>query len=112
VLSKTFEGLSTQLESLENSPSSEELRTKLLFNILEVSSENPGKLISNYDKSDHPLMDALDKSIQLSNAISRIAKIPGMSKLVTTLEQKSDRMLAEEAKKAEEGIAVAQSKIA
>ncbi len=110
VLSKTFEGLSTQLESLEDSPSSEELRTKLLFNILEVSSENPGKLISNYDKSDHPLMDALDKSTQLSNAISRIAKIPGMSKLVTALEQKSDRMLAEEAKKVEEGIAIAQSK--
>lgn len=112
VLSKTFEGLSTQLESLEDSPASEELRTKLLFNILEVSSENPGKLISNYDKSDHPLMDALDKSVQLSNAISRLAKIPGMSKLVTALERKSDRMLNEEAKKAEEGIVVAQTKTA
>ena len=36
---------------------------------LEVNSKNPGKLISDYNKSDHPLMDVLDldKSIKLTN---------------------------------------------
>lgn len=64
VLSKTFEGLSKQIDSIENKDISADLRVKLLYNILEVNSENPGKLISDYNKSDHPLMDALDKSIK------------------------------------------------
>lgn len=62
VLSKTFEGLSKQIQNIEDSEVSSDLKTRLLYNILEVSSENPGKLISDYNKSDHPLMDALDKS--------------------------------------------------
>jgi len=99
VLSKTFEGLSTQIQNISHSETSSDLKTRLLYNILEVSSENPGKLISNYDKSDHPLMDALDKSVKLSNAIEHLAKVPGMSRLVGILEKKSNELLEIESKK-------------
>lgn len=104
VLSKTFEGLSKQIESLPDSESSNDLRTKLLYNILTVSSENPGKLISDYNTSDHPLMDALDKSVKLNDAIEAISKIPGMSKLANMLEDKATKIINEQTTKANNGL--------
>jgi hypothetical protein len=104
VLSKTFEGLSKQINTIDDKDISADLRVKLLYNILEVNSENPGKLISDYNKSDHPLMDALDKSIKLTNAVTKLSKIPGFTKLATTLERKSQYILDEENKKAEAGL--------
>ncbi len=104
VLSKTFEGLSGQINNISDKEISADLKIKLLYNILEVNSENPGKLISDYDKSDHPLMDALDKSVKLTNAVTKLAKIPGFAKLATTLGQKSEAILLEEGKKADAGL--------
>jgi hypothetical protein len=96
--------LSKQIENINDSDISGDLRIKLLYNILEVNSENPGKLISDYNKSDHPLMDALDKSIKLSNAVTKLAKIPGFSRITASLERKSQEILKEEAKKADAAI--------
>jgi len=93
VLSKTFEGLSTQISDVEQGDISNELRVKLLFNLLEVNSENPGKLISNYNSTDHPLMDALDKSAKLANAVEKLSKIPGFSKLASNLERKGQKLM-------------------
>jgi len=93
VLSKTFEGLSTQIADIDQSDISNELRVKLLFNLLEVNSENPGKLISNYNSTDHPLMDALDKSAKLADSVEKLSKIPGFSKLAANLERKSKKIL-------------------
>lgn len=104
VLSKTFEGLATQIQNLDDSEISTELKTRLLYNILEVSSENPGKLISDYNKSDHPLMDALDKSMKLTNSIDYLTKIPGMSKLVEVLDSKSKEIVENAADKAVTGL--------
>jgi 2-oxo-4-hydroxy-4-carboxy--5-ureidoimidazoline (OHCU) decarboxylase len=75
-----------------------------LYNILEVSSENPGKLISDYNKSDHPLMDALDKSVQLATAFEKLEKIPGFSKLAEKLNKKSKSILENEDEKANAGL--------
>lgn len=104
VLSKTFEGLSRQIENIKDKEMSAELRIKLLYSILEVNSENPGKLITDYNKSDHPLMDALDKSVKLSKTIDKIAEIPGMAKIATILEKKSKRILEEKRKQAVAGL--------
>jgi len=104
VLSKTFEGLSKQIENIEDTEISSELRTKLLYNILSVSSENPGKLISDYNTADHPLMDALDKSVKLSDAIDNISKIPGLSKLSQILEKKVETLHQVQEVKTEEGL--------
>jgi len=104
VLSKTFEGLAKQISNVKDDEISADLKIKLLYNILEVNSENPGKLISDYDKSDHPLMDALDKSIKLTNAVTRLSKIPGFTKLASTLAKKSEDILGKEGQKADAAI--------
>lgn len=99
VLSKTFEGLSHQIDSIADHNLSADLRIKLLYNILSVSSENPGKLISDYNKSDHPLMDALDKSASLSDAVEKLENIPGLSKIARILDKKARRIVKEQADK-------------
>ena len=104
VLSKTFEGLSKQIANIDNPDISSDLKNRLLYNILEVSSENPGKLISDYNKSDHPLMDALDKSVKLANAVEKLTKIPGLSKLTSVLDKKSKEILRDKVEKAEAGL--------
>lgn len=109
VLSKTFEGLSSQIESLEDSDISSELRVKLLSNILEVSSENPGKLISDYNKSDHPLMDVLEKSSKLSKAVDNLSKIPGMSKITKILEVRSNEILEKQSREIDKSLDFASS---
>lgn len=73
VVSKTFEGLAKQIEDIKDKTVSAELKAKLLRNILEVSTENPGKLLSDYNRSDHPILERVSglfnrKSIKDSNA--------------------------------------------
>jgi hypothetical protein len=108
VLGKTFSGLSHQIESLPDHQQKvkEELRTRLLFNILQVSAENPGKLISNYDKADHPIMDALENSAKLSDAIEAISRIPGLSSLAKKLSEQSDKIIQTNAQRVENGLSV------
>lgn len=93
VLSKTFEGLSTQIENIDDLNISADLRIKLLYNIINISSENPGKLISNYDKSDHPLTDALEQSVKLANAVEKLSDVPGLKKMTTLLTKKSEKII-------------------
>jgi hypothetical protein len=105
VLGKTFSGLSNQIDSLQHQGDvKEELRTKLLFNVLQVSAENPGKLITNYSKSDHPLMDALENSVKLADSVTTLAKIPGFSALANKLAAKADDILQEKTKKVQDGL--------
>lgn len=96
VLSKTFEGLSSQIESIDENSVSSELRIKLLYNLLDVSAENPGKLISNYDTSDHPLIDALETSSKLGENVKKLEKIPGLSKISNLLDKRAKRIIKEQ----------------
>ncbi|MEW9905765.1 hypothetical protein [Pseudomonas putida] len=105
VLGKTFSGLSNQIESLPHESSvRDDLRTKLLFNLLQVSSENPGKLITDYNKSDHPLMEALENSAKLSDSMEALAKIPGFSAISKSVTARVENALSKEAAKVEEGL--------
>lgn len=104
VIGKTFEGLSTQIKDVENKEISEQLKTQLLFTIISANNENPGKLISDYNKSDHPLMDALDKSSKLSDAVNKLAKIPGFSSITKKLNDQANRMVETQEKKVEHGL--------
>lgn len=107
VLGTTFDGLSTQIESLpDDGNMRDELRAKLLFNLLQVSSENPGKLITNYDKSDHPLMEALENSSKLSYSVEALSRLPGFSSIAGKLSEKSEKILESQKKKVEVGIDV------
>lgn len=107
VLGKTFEGLSTQIDSLSEGDNIRgELRTKLLFNLLQVSAENPGKLITDYQTADHPLMDALENSTRLSNSIDRLNKIPGFSVLAKKLSIKKEKFDKKTTQEIEKGMDV------
>jgi hypothetical protein len=111
VLGGTFSGLSNQIESLpRESAVRDELRTRLLFNLLQVSSENPGKLITDYNKSDHPLMDALENSAKLSGSIETLSKLPGFSAIAQKLAARTEEILSNETKKVVDGLA-AQNKL-
>lgn len=103
-LSKTYEGLAHQVEELSKTCNVDHLKEKLLFNVLDMSSENPGKLILNYDKSDHPLMDALDKSVIFANSVERLSRLPGFSRMAKNLSDKADKILQKEAAKSEKAI--------
>ncbi len=105
VLGKTFSGLSNQIETLPHQGLvKEELRIKLLFNVLQVSAENPGKLITDYNKSDHPLMDALEKSSKLTESLDALAKIPGFSAIAKRLSEKNDLALKKQGDKVDQGL--------
>jgi hypothetical protein len=105
VLGKTYSGLANQIENLQqHGDVKAELRTKLLFNVLQVSAENPGKLITNYSKSDHPLMDALENSARLADSVSALAKIPGFSAIAAKLAAKADKLLEENTEKVRRGV--------
>lgn len=106
VLSKTFEGLSHQIDSIDNNEISKELRIKLLYNLLSVSSENPGKLISDYNKSDHPILDVLERSSKLSDAVESLSRIPGMGAISKFMDKKSDELIANQEKKVQDGLSL------
>lgn len=95
VLSKTFEGLSRQIHDLEEDNISKELKLKLLQDFLQMYSENPGKLISDYNKSDHPIMELLENSNKLDKAILKVQKIPGLNKVADIIEKKSKRKISQ-----------------
>lgn len=93
VLSKTFEGLSKQIHDLEEDNITKELKLKLLQDFLQMYSENPGKLISDYNKSDHPIMELLESSNKLDKTIQKVKKVPGLTKIAEIIEKKSERKL-------------------
>lgn len=104
VLSKTYEGLNTQISSLQNDGQSEELRFRLLANFLQATAENPGKLISNYNASDHPVMEALEQSYKFQIALDKLEGIPGIGKVAAILEKKSKKKLDAKTEKIEQGL--------
>lgn len=95
VLSKTFEGLSKQIHDLEEDNISKELKLKLLQDFLQMYSENPGKLISDYNNSDHPIMELLENSNKLDKTITRLQKFPGLDKISNILEKKSEKKIVQ-----------------
>lgn len=105
VLGKTFSGLSNQIEKTNgDSEVQNELRLKLLFNFMQVTAENPGKLISDYNTADHPVMDAIEKSAKLTDALERIARIPGFAPVAKKLAEKAEGILDKNNKKIEVGL--------
>jgi hypothetical protein len=104
VVSKTFEGLSRQIEKLGESESTDELKLRLLTNILQVSSENPGKLISNYASSDHPMMEALEQSYKFQSALDKLDFIPGMKQIAAIINSSTNGNRGQKQKKIVEAL--------
>lgn len=107
VLGRTFSGLSNQIINLPHENAvKEDLQTRLLFNLLQVSSENPGKLITDYNKSDHPFMEALENSAKLSASVDALAKLPGFSAIAEKLARKSEKIASEQERLVVDGMAI------
>ncbi|MHA7944281.1 hypothetical protein ACJOV8_014485 [Formosa sp. 3Alg 14/1] len=83
VLSMTIQGLSNQIDDLDNDNIAQELRTQLLGSFLKVSSENPGKLISDYQKSDNPILNLLDRD----------RKVKKSKTIAETVEEKASELV-------------------
>lgn len=109
VLSRTYEGLSNQISNIGDKDQSEELKVRLLTNFLQASSENPGKLISNYETSDHPIMEALEQSYKLQIAFEKLDGIPGLGKVAAILEKSAKKKLVEKAEKIEKALTEAEN---
>lgn len=110
VLGRTFSGLSNQIVNLPHeSAVKEDLRTRLLFNLLQVSSENPGKLITDYNKSDHPFMEALENSAKLSASVETLSKLPGFSAMAEKLARKKQGIVEVQSQQVSDGLSVQDS---
>ena len=67
VVSKTYEGLSRQIDSLGiDSESVRELKKKLLGNTIAVNEKNAGELIRGYNRPDHPILELAEKVDKLN----------------------------------------------
>lgn len=98
VLSRTFEGLSRQIEAIDEPEVSKKLHEKLLFNFLDASAENPGKLITDYNQADHPLMDALAKSAALGDSLDKLGHIPLVGPILRAVETRTKERVAVQSK--------------
>ena len=103
-LNKTYYGLSQQIEKIEEQEMSKDLSTKLLYHVLEMSGENPGKLISDYSNNDHPVMDAIDKSIKLTNSLDKLSRIPGFATIAENLDKRAKHIQEAKAKAVESAL--------
>ena len=70
------------------------------------AQENPGKLISDYNKADHPIIDVLDKSTKLTDSLEKLDKIPGVKSLLKVLETKAEDVKSTIEKKVNDGLEV------
>lgn len=92
-VSKTFEGLSTQIAKIEDEKTSKELQARLLYNTVMLSEKNPGELIKNYNRPDNPLLDVLNQSSRFAEAIEKLARVPGIGhifRVVKSNQEKAD----------------------
>jgi hypothetical protein len=105
VISKTFEGLSKQVDSHQSSES--HLREKLLNNLLEANSDNPSKLLMDYNKVDHPLSDIFESSLKLTERMEFLAKTPGFETVAKFISAKENKKRNVVEKKIETGLETA-----
>lgn len=103
-LSKTFEGLSKQIENINDKDVANDLKSKLLYIIVSMNSENPGKLMKGYNKPDHPIMDIINNSVKLTDSIQNLANTPIFGKLCTPFFSYVNEQREAQNKKVETGL--------
>lgn len=110
-LSKTFEGLATQIAAIDGDKGAAELRVQLLHNLIATSAENPGKLISGYNRSDNPIFEILEKSTALSNSLEKFASMPGVSFVLQAMERRRESRAEEAQTSVKEGVLVTEESL-
>lgn len=97
-VSKTYEGLAKQISEIGDDNISKELQARLLYNTVMLSEKNPGELIKNFNRPDNPLLDVLNQSSRFAEAVEKLGRVPGLSKLFQMAEsrqKKKERLSAE-----------------
>ena len=97
-VSKTYEGLAKQISEIGDARASKELQARLLYNTVMLSENNPGELIKDFNRPDNPLLDVLNQSSRFAEAIERLGRVPGLSKLfqmAETRQKKQEKLAAE-----------------
>ena len=103
-LSKTFEGLSKQIENIEDDKIAKDLKSRLLYSVVSMNSQNPGKLIKGYNKPDHPIMDIINNSVKLSESIQNLAQMPLIGKICSPIVNAIDEQKSIQANKINDGL--------
>lgn len=97
-VSKTYEGLAKQISEIGDDKSSKELQARLLYNTVMLSENNPGELIKNFNRPDNPLLDVLNQSSRFAEAVEKLSKVPGISRLfqmADSRQKKKEKLAAE-----------------
>lgn len=97
-VSKTYEGLAKQISAIGDDNSSKELQARLLYNTVMLSENNPGELIKNFNRPDNPLLDVLNQSSRFAEAIEKLSRVPGLSRLfqmADSRQKKQEKLAAE-----------------
>ena len=92
------EGLAKQISAIGDDNSSKELQTRLLYNTVMLSENNPGELIKNFNRPDNPLLDVLNQSSRFAEAIEKLSRVPGLSRLfqmADSRQKKKEKLAAE-----------------
>ena len=83
--------MSKQLLNVKEKDKSNELRDKLLYNLIAVNSENPGKLITDYENSNNPIMDFISNSAKFAKNLDKVSKsIERVKKTVSSSNENKD----------------------
>lgn len=105
-LSKTFEGLSKQIENIKDEKIAKDLKSRLLYSVVSMNSQNPGKLIKGYNKPDHPIMDIINNSVKLSESIQNLAQMPLIGRFCSPIVNAIEKQKTIQANKIQEGLVV------
>lgn len=103
-LSKTFEGLSKQIENIDDEKIAKDLKSRLLYSVVSMNSQNPGKLIKGYNKPDHPIMDIVNNSVKLTESIQNLAQMPLIGKICSPIVNAIDEQKIMQSNKINEGL--------
>ncbi|MBO5566077.1 MAG: hypothetical protein J5934_02495 [Succinivibrio sp.] len=74
-LCKSIDGLQKQIELVSDEDHRQELHRKLVELVIKTSEDNPGKYITQYNKTDNPLVDLILKPKKLRESLSAIQDI-------------------------------------
>lgn len=103
-LSKTFEGLSKQIENIEDEKIAKDLKSRLLYSVVSMNSQNPGKLIKGYNKPDHPIMDIINNSVKLTESLQSISQMPLLGQMLSPITRVIDEQRMIQSEKINSGL--------
>ena len=86
------------------SDNAHELNIKLLYNIINMMSDNPGQLIKGFEQSDHPLVEVLNNIMKSEKSLDNLSNIPGIALIIQQLQKRLEKTKSNNKKNIENSI--------